>query len=240
MDRFLCCGRRPRSSGEVIVDGEGIVDVDGPLSLPPLLLVGHEQSNTTWSCLSELNADDVAYVAGYSSCRVPENSVNFREVVVWEVRVNTVTGKLEVPGFPLGLGTLGLKEQSTSEGLGINNETCVCGSSDGLPVFSTGFLAVEPLPVPRKTLLGIAYDINDAGDVVGQINLPAPGSNTLPGFSYAYLWKQGELIDLTKQISRDSGWDTLRRAGVINNLGVIGGTGSFDVPNRGFLLIPSE
>ncbi len=48
------------------------------------------------------------------------------------------------------------------------------------------------------------------------------------------------MIDLGKQIASNSGWDKLEWATTINNAGVIGGWGRFDVQHRGFLLIPNE
>ncbi len=39
--------------------------------------------------------------------------------------------------------------------------------------------------------------------------------------------------------SAGSGWDRLSLATVINNNGVIGGSGRFDTQNRGFILIPN-
>jgi hypothetical protein len=54
------------------------------------------------------------------------------------------------------------------------------------------------------------------------------------------LWKNGEMIDLLTQIDRDSGWDRLWSATTINDAGIIGGRGRFDVDSRGFLLIPNS
>ena len=56
----------------------------------------------------------------------------------------------------------------------------------------------------------------------------------------AYLWRDGDVIDLKTQIDRKSGWGTLWSANHINNAGIIAGRGYFDVDSRGFLLIPNE
>ena len=47
------------------------------------------------------------------------------------------------------------------------------------------------------------------------------------------------MIDLEKQIDRKSGWESLTGARVINDAGVIAGSGCFDVNPRGFLMIPN-
>ena len=58
---------------------------------------------------------------------------------------------------------------------------------------------------------------------------------------FAYLWKEdGTLIDLTTQIDPAAGWARLWKATVINEAGVIGGSGPRDIQWRGFVLFPIE
>jgi probable HAF family extracellular repeat protein len=98
--------------------------------------------------------------------------------------------------------------------------------------------SAQPLPVPRDTAFGTAFDINNLGEIVGRLTVMIRG-----GFvdaPYAYLWKDGDMINLEKQIDRKSGWDRLWGASVINDAGIIAGYGRFDVERRGFLLIPNE
>jgi hypothetical protein len=44
-----------------------------------------------------------------------------------------------------------------------------------------------------------AIAINDRGDVVGTVNLPAPGGGIVP---HAVLWREGEAIDLNRDVQR--------------------------------------
>jgi len=48
------------------------------------------------------------------------------------------------------------------------------------------------------------------------------------------------LIDLTTQIDPAAGWARLWKATVINEAGVIGGSGPRDIQWRGFVLFPIE
>ena len=57
-------------------------------------------------------------------------------------------------------------------------------------------------------------------------------------YEYAYLWKDGNAIDLNNKIPGHSGWN-LRFAELISDGGIISGGGNFDVYYRGFLLIPN-
>ena len=44
-----------------------------------------------------------------------------------------------------------------------------------------------------------------------------------PALLLAYLWRDGQMIDLGKQIDSNSGWDKLEWPTTINNARVIGG-----------------
>jgi hypothetical protein len=92
------------------------------------------------------------------------------------------------------------------------------------------------MPLPRGATAGAAYDNNDVDEIVGVLAVSKRGL----GPDHAYLWKDGDPIDLAKQIDRKSGWERLHRANQINNNGVIAGQGVFDVVYRGFLMIPNN
>jgi probable HAF family extracellular repeat protein len=211
----------------VFVDQDGnVFFVDGPLPLPPL-----DGDNEAWcSDVSEL-IDGSFQVAGHSRGDGPN------EAVVWTLDIND-DGTLALPSPPVSLGTLGLSAPSKSSSSAINILGDVCGTSDGMPYVAPAGQTAQSLPVPRKTQSGTAFDINNLGEIVGRLTiLTKGGRHTL---DYAYLWKDGDMIDLETQTDRDSGWDRLWSVNVINDDGIIAGIGRFDVEFRGFPLIPTE
>jgi probable HAF family extracellular repeat protein len=110
------------------------------------------------------------------------------------------------------LGTLDINAASR-----INNAGQVTG---GRYLFSGG----------NVTNLGFfAYDINDAGSIVGTLS------------QRAYLWKNGQTTDLNTLIDPGAGW-TLMFADGINDLGQIVGTGMIGDPWtwNGFILLPED
>jgi hypothetical protein len=214
----------------VLVDSNGDVQVDGPVERPPLIVGTAAQARN----VNEV-VDGTAWIVG--------NSADL--AVTWTVALRT-DGTLAAPSAPVPVGTLG---GSWSEGAGINNFTDVSGrsatidsTSFGAPFLRLAGQSIQPLPIPRDTVFGIAEDINDAEEIVGSIRILVrfeKGANGYgPGVEHAWLWKDGSGIDLNKQIPSKSGWD-LKWATVISNDGVIGGWGNFDVYTRGFLLIPA-
>ena len=162
------------------------------------------------------------------------------EAVVWTVDVDP-DGTLAQPGPPVGVGSLGLLEPTYSQASAINDLGDVCGISDRMAFAASAGGTAQPLPVPRNTQWGNATDINNFGEIVGQLDIyKTRGFITGPGNFHPYLWKDGEMIDLETQIDPTSGWDRLWAAHVINDAGVIAGRGRFDVESRGFVLIPME
>ena len=88
---------------------------------------------------------------------------------------------------------------------------------------------------------GTAININDAGAVIGWLNLtvrPAPSIPTVN--AGAAIWENGE-VSLLQDKVRDKAWGNLSYANAINNAGVVGGRGSYTVDGstRGFIMIPS-
>jgi uncharacterized membrane protein len=198
-----------------VVDGK--VDIDDPVPLPPL-------QAGAFTLVQDINEvlNGVAQVVGDSAS----------EAVIWTVVVDE-DGTLAVSSVqPVGVTGL-----NWSMGYGINNLADVCGLGDGLPYVD--FVGQEPqvLPLPRDASSGSAHDINDDGDIVGYATV---STKHYPGRNYAQLWRGSERIDLATQIPDDSGWVRLSSAWRINNRGVIAGGGVFDVPNRGFIMIPNE
>jgi len=208
-----------------VLMSDGVVDIDDPVELPLLYPEnpGPDDSSRPWE-ITEV-ADGVALIAGGTG----------QEAVTWTIAVGTDAGPLAVLSVePVeGLGP------DWSQCYGINNSAAVCGMAGG-PLPFVDFPGQGPtfLSVPRKTLQGGAYDVNDNGDVAGYAAVDEDRLG-YPGKDYAQLWKGGERIDLTDQLPKDSGWARLRSATVINNIGVIAGYGWFDVATRGFIMIPS-
>ena len=109
-------------------------------------------------------------------------------------------------------------------------------------------MGVEPniahadyLDVPRDTQDGYALDVNDFGEVVGELDTrKVKGGQTSAPRWHAYMWRNGTRVELGKQIDQSSDWDKLSTASTINNAGLIGGVGRFDVQRRGFLMIPND
>ncbi len=212
----------------VFVDQDGVA-VDGPLPLPPL--EGHV---AVWGSDLDEPIGGSFQVSGYSR---GENGVYEKEAVVWTLGIND-DGTLATPGLPVGVGTLGLVDPSESYANAINIVGDVCGESDGMPFVAPAGQTAQPLPVPRNAAFGTAFDINNFGEIVGRLDLVDKRGWWLG--PCAYLWKDGDVIDLETQIDRKSGWDQLWGASVINEAGIIAGYGRFDVESRGFLLIPTE
>lgn len=209
----------------VEVDEGGDVSVYGPWALPPL--AGDALGEAT--DLSEA-ADSFCEVTGCSF------TANERHAVVWTV---TVDGISATPGPAVNLAG----DNTWSFGYGVNLFGDVCGmmgvSNQEMPFLAPAGQTAQLLPVPRNTQWGRAYDINNLGEIVGQLDIyKISGVITGPGNYHPYLWKNGKMIDLETQIDPESGWARLWGATVINDAGVIAGHGRLDIEHRGFLLIP--
>jgi probable HAF family extracellular repeat protein len=158
--------------------------------------------------------------------------------VIWTVSLND--DETLTIGTPVSLGTLGLDDPSWSLGTGINDFGDVCGRSDDYPCFSLGGDLLQPLAVPRDMYQGHPLAINNLGEIVGWVWFYGKRQLIVFGNYRAYLWRNGKAIDLNNEISGESGWDNLDWANCVNDAGVIGGFGRFDVQHRGFLLIPNN
>ena len=76
-----------------------------------------------------------------------------------------------------------------------------------------------------------ANDINESGQIVGW-------ANTNGGASHAFIYSNGEMVDLNALIDPTSGW-TLHEAYAINNSGQVVGAGANALgTTRAFLLTP--
>ncbi len=199
----------------VVVNIDGTVDVADPVELPPLQ-AGYSRAMG----INEV-VDGTAQVVGESA----------GEAVIWTVELND--GVLTVPNLPTPVGT-----SAWSIGNGVNYVGDVCGQSGDFPFVAPAGQAPQLLPVPSRGLWASwASDINDDGEIVGCVRVEEKRTG-LPR-EYAYLWKDGQRIDLASEIPSGSGWDRLSWATVINNDGLIGGYGRSDGQNRGFILVPN-
>lgn len=199
------------------------VSVHGPWDLPPL-------AGDARACAEDLNELDggLCQVTGISFGATDDSY----EAVVWTV---AVAGTTATPGAAVSL----VVNHAWSVGSGINDSGDVCGLVDvdnkAMPFLASAGETAQPLPVPRGTYYGHARDVNNLGEVVGSLDILSKGGWS--DASYAYLWKDGEMVNLAKLIDPDSGWGRLRGASVISDAGTIGGYGLFDIGTRGFLLI---
>ena len=126
------------------------------------------------------------------------------------------------------IGTLGGNE---SVARGINNFSQVVGYSQTADDKSVhAFIDNNGNLADIGTLGGnssSAYAINDLGQIVGH-------SSTSAGSEHAFLYRDGDLIDLNSLSPADSGW-TLQNAYAINQDGQIVGTGIIDGETHAFL-----
>ena len=74
---------------------------------------------------------------------------------------------------------------------------------------------------------------------VGQATPELKRNQTIPSPPQAYLWRDGNRIELLREINSNSGW-SLWGAHKISNEGVIAGNGELDGARRGFLLTPHQ
>ena len=209
----------------VVVDEDGDVHVDNPVALPVPTDV------TEWSALDAGEmVSGVAIATGY----VVVDSL--QEATVWLLELDPEDGSLVVTEPPVGLGKLGQESYSYAT----NTFGDVCGGSGGLPFIAPADQGIQPLPLPRNTQWGRAMGVNNSAEVVGQLDIYKTGKGFVdgPGNFHAYLWSNGERIDLEKQVDL-GGWDRLWAANVINDAGVIAGWGRYDVESRGFLMLPN-
>jgi probable HAF family extracellular repeat protein len=135
---------------------------------------------------------------------------------------------------PVLIETLGGR---ASHARAINNNNQVVGSSDYSVnnIFQHAFLYsngqlrdINGFNAPQS----FAYDINDAGSIVGNINL------TTFGDPRAFVHDGTTMRNLNSLIPQNSGW-ILQEARGINNAGQIVGRGTFNNQLRAFLLTPT-
>ncbi len=86
---------------------------------------------------------------------------------------------------------------------------------------------------------GLATALNDQGQVVGWSGSDLSAEAIAKGVEagHAFLWQNGELLDLNDLLPAESGW-RLTKANGINNHGQIVGYGLHDGHTRAFLLTP--
>jgi hypothetical protein len=233
-DAGVIIGEDSSGVGVLWLVADGIV-ADGPLPLPSL---PGDSGATGWE-INELQGG-LTQVVGQS------RDTSGSEAVVWTIEVDE-DSQFVAPTTPQALGTLNLGDPTSSWGTGINNSAdvvggnsaVVVGGSNTQPFFVEAGAAMDQLPLTRKATTGLAWDINDADDIVGHVNIPPNGSASGPGWNWATLWKEGEPTYLETLIDRQSGWEHLLVASEITNNGVIAGKGYFDIEHRGFLMIPN-
>lgn len=142
----------------------------------------------------------------------------------------------------LTITNLGTLAGGSSSADGINNLGQVVGVSNDKAGQPHAFRYSGGVMTDLKTLVGnptqgenssYANAINDAGQIVGN------SSTATWNVRHAFLWQNGKMTDLNKQLPRGSAW-VLESAYDINGTGRIVGQGTIDGQRHGFLMIPSS
>lgn len=217
----------------VVTDHDGDTNIVGPEKLPPL----DGDVDSTVVDISEL-VGDAALLTGTSS-----GSGGQWEAVTWMIGIGS-HDTMERPEPAAVLDLLDPGERQLSRIEAINGRGDVCGSLKSRPFLARYGQPARPLflPAARTMPMGWAHDINNLGDVVGKASIHKSTGLFFedPAGFHACLWRGSELVVLETEIERDSGWDQLSAATVINSSGIIAGYGRYDVEIRGFLLIPKH
>lgn len=192
-----------------------------------------------------LGINDSSQIVGYS-----HDATNSHQALLWEnssmtnlgamdvaedinnqgkiVGYNSTSGLLWDNGALTDLGQLGIPRS-------INGSNQVVGSGNIAPGITHAFLwendAIIDLGTIGIFINSVAFDINDSGQVVGNL---LTGSPTL---RHAFLWESGVMTDLNDLIDPTSGWE-LNQAYAINNIGQIVGYGLIEGEQHAFLLNP--
>jgi hypothetical protein len=99
------------------------------------------------------------------------------------------------------LGTPGPLEPSPLQAAAVNILGDVCGLSGRMPFVAPASQSDQPPAAPRNAQWGNATDINNLGEIVGQLDTyKTKGYSGAPGDDHPYLWKNGDVSDLEKQI----------------------------------------
>jgi probable HAF family extracellular repeat protein len=163
---------------------------------------------------------------------VTRNTSNVSQATRWVV--NGAGGYDLVNLTSLGDGTL------FSEAFGINNNGWIVGrsfttgsSNDRAFLWreSSGILDLGLLPTLAHSR---ANEVNALGQVVGYASQFA--GNPTAGNGAAFLWEEGNLMDLNSLVLPGTGW-SLRSAEAINDRGEIAGYGIIGGQTRAFLLV---
>jgi probable HAF family extracellular repeat protein len=174
------------------------------------------------------------------------NAISDRELVVGQTKTDPAMNAAHLPFAydgavtrPLPLlpgGTKGSADGVSPSGLGVA-DALIVGWSDRPGDALRGVLWRGGAAVDLGTLPGRAnspaYDVNDAGQVVGF----SGGTDGDPASRHAYLWQDGTMRDLNDLIPAGSGW-RLHVAVGINGGGQIVGYGTVNGRPAGFLLTP--
>jgi len=219
-----------------LIDSSGNVSM--PMQLPPL----PGDSDASASRLNELDESGLAQVVGFSSLRVEvigSNGVVYLDTVsttavVWTVQL--ADGTLALVAGPTDLGSLA---GGDSLATAANFYGDICGHSDKWPFVKPAGAAMIPLSGLKGADQGDAFDINDAGHVVGSQRVLGKRGDVFN--QLAVLWVGGEAMDLNTQNRGATGWDKLEYALDINETGYITGEGvnaDFGSGSGAFLMIP--
>jgi probable HAF family extracellular repeat protein len=124
-----------------------------------------------------------------------------------------------------------------SRAVAINNSQLVAGYSWGGGEYRS-FLRACDTVIDLGAIEGFsktyAWDINDAGQVVGN------SSYEIGAPSHAFVFTGGTLYDLNDLLAPGHGWEYVAAAFAVNNTGQIVGYGRIDGEFRAFLMTPVQ
>ncbi len=204
-----------------------VLSAGGPAMAPPVALQGGTHPHWTPYAISE-----TGQIVGYCE----QNP--YYKAASW---ANSAASIRELE--PTAVSPPGSSPSSWA--LGVNDQGVVVGRSRGTSVGSSDSAATlwdtagsgAPVNLDSGNLFGqsIAYDINNAGQIVGWGDVNQYNSST---HDYrALFWDGGSLIDLNSTIDPASGW-MLRGAYSINEAGWITGMGDYQGQVHAFALAP--
>jgi hypothetical protein len=100
---------------------------------------------------------------------------------------------------------------------------------------------MKPLQIPKRAYFGHANDVDELGQIVGDITVSKGKRNVYVGEQRAYLWAafDAKPIRLDSLIGGHTGWDELSGALKINSSGVISGFGVHNGVNSHFIMTPN-
>lgn len=170
--------------------------------------------------------NDLGQVVGISGiCQNAVGNQSATHAVFWE------------NGQPINMGNLGSTAWNTP--VALNNHGQVVGFANNTSSDPQGFLwskakGMQPLPYIGDDNQGVAYDINETGQIVG-----ISEGGTEPYGMRAFLYENGQMNDLNSLVVGDSSLYLLLAQGINDQGEIVGTAVNPDGQQVGFLAVPA-